>query len=319
VSVAGEALLRRAFGSRSRRIRDILDAVVRILDLDANVLVLGESGCGKDFLAELIHRCGHRSRGPFVKIDCANLPADLFESELFGHEKGAFTDAHDRKTGKLELSQGGTVYFDEIPGLPLHLQAKLLRVIQDKKFMRLGSNAQIVLDARVVASSNVDLAAAVAAGSFRSDLYYRLNVMGFELPPLRDRREDIPGLARRFLRRAAERYGRPAESFSPDAEAVLHSYRWPGNVRELRNVSERAAILAAGPVAGIDTLPTERFVDTGDLLETAVSERWSLEQLESAYIREILRLTGGNRSRAAEILGINRKTLLEKRRRYGHP
>jgi DNA-binding NtrC family response regulator len=312
-------LVRRAFASKSPRIRELLESVVRILDLDANVLLLGESGTGKDFLAELVHRTGRRSGGPFLKIDCANLPPDLFESELFGYEKGAFTDAHDRKTGKIELAQGGTLYFDEVGGLDLHLQAKLLRVFQERRITRLGGNASITLDARIIASSNVDLFEAVRAGTFRSDLYYRLNVMSLTLPPLRERREDIPILARRFLRRAAERYRRPAEDFSAESHSILRSYTWPGNVRELRNIAERAAILSTEPLAGPETLPTERFLSPRDILELAVAERWSLERLEAAYIAEVLRVTRNNRSRAADLLGINRKTLLEKRRKYGLP
>ncbi len=315
----GAKLLRRAFGSKSTRIREILDSVARIIDLDANILILGDSGTGKDYLAELIHRCGSRSQGPWVKIDCANLPADLFESELFGYEKGAFTDAHDTKSGKIEMAQGGTIYFDEISGLDYHLQAKLLRVIQEKKFTRLGGSVQLSLDARILASSNIDLFEAVKAGAFRSDLYYRLNVMSFVLPPLRERGEDIPVLGRRFLRRAAERYRRPATDFSEEALALFRNYRWPGNIRELRNIAERAAILSTSETAGLETLPTERFLTTGDILETAVVERWNLEQLEAAYIREVVRLERGNMSRAARVLGINRKTLLEKRRRYGLP
>jgi len=303
--------------SNSPKIQEIIDGVQRILDLDANILILGDSGTGKDHLAELIHRCGRRSEGPFVKIDCSNLPADLFESELFGYERGAFTDAHDRKSGKIEMSQGGTIYFDEVSGIDLRLQAKLLRVIQEKRFTRVGGNQQISLDARIIASSNIDLVQAVSAGAFRSDLFYRLNVMSFELPVLRDRRGDVPALARRFLRRAADRYNRPAQEFSPEAVQLMMNYRWPGNIRELRNITERAAILAPGPVAGAETLPTERFLQASDFVEIAVGEKWNLEQLEAAYIREVLRMTRGNRSRAAELLGINRKTLLDKRRRYG--
>lgn len=288
--------------------RNVLETVGKVLDRDVSILILGESGSGKDYLAEAIHACSVRRAEPFVHIECASIPADLFESELFGHEKGTFTDAQSRKLGKLELARRGTVYLDDVTALTPPLQAKLLRAIQERRFTRLGGNAAIPFEARVISSTGADVAASLADGSLRSDFYYRINVVTISLPPLRERREDIVSLARQFARRAGR------ARLTPEAERLLVAWSWPGNVRELRNAVERAALLGSGDALGADAFvpPDERA-----LVATAVHAGWTLEELEAHYIREVLRTTGANFSRAAEVLGINRKTLLEKRKKYG--
>lgn len=284
--------------------RNVLETVEKALDHDVSILILGESGSGKDYLAEAIHACGTRRNEPFVHIECASIPAELFETELFGHERGTFTDAHARKIGKLELARRGTVYFDEISALTPQLQAKLLRAIQERRFTRLGGSAPVPFEARVISSSNADLHALLERGAIRRDLYYRINVVTLTLPPLRERPEDVLPLAKKFLRR---------KRLDAGAERVLRSYAWPGNIRELRNAIERAALLADGDRITAASLP----LLGEDLVAAASRGEWTLADLEAHYIREILRQTRSNYSRAAEILGINRKTLLEKRKKYG--
>jgi len=291
--------LRDLFPTRNAAMRNVLETVEKILDHDASVLILGESGTGKDHLAESIHALGVRRKEPYVHIDCASIPADLFESELFGHERGTFTDAHTRKLGKLEAAGRGTVYFDEISALAPALQAKLLRAIEERRFARLGGSAALPFEARVISSTSAD------PRELRRDLYYRLNVVTLTLPPLRERPEDILSLARKFARR---------KRFDAEAERLLAAYPWPGNIRELRNAVERALILADGERLTAASLP----IRTGeDLVAAAARGAWTLGDLEAHYIREILEVTRRNYSRASQILGINRKTLLEKRKKYG--
>jgi DNA-binding NtrC family response regulator len=279
--------------------RTLLQTAEKVLEHDVNLLILSESGSGKDFLAEAIHACGRRRDGPFVRIDCAAIPPELFESELFGYEKGTFTDAQTRKLGRLELAQGGTVYFDDITTLAPNLQAKLLRAVQEKRFTRLGGNQSIGFDARVITS-------AAEPASLRPDLLYRINVVTLTIPPLRERAADVPMLAKSFLARRKRGIDRAAMT-------ILQQHQWPGNVRELRNVIDRAVLVEESEVITPKSLPPLE----GDLVATAARAQWTIEQLEARYIREILRQTRGNYSRAAGILGINRKTLLEKRRKYG--
>lgn len=276
--------------------RNVLDTVEKVLDHDAPILILGESGAGKDHLAESIHASGNRRDEPFVHIECASIPADLFESELFGHERGTFTDAHVRKVGKLEAARRGTVYFDEISALAPQLQAKLLRALEDRRFTRLGGGS-VPFEARVLSSTSAD-----PREVLRRDLYYRINVVTISLPPLRERPEDVLPLARQFLGR---------KRLAADAQRLLTSYAWPGNIRELKNAIERAVLVSEGDVIGAAALPLS------DLVATAARGSWTLEELESHYIRLILDMTRRNYSKAAGILGINRKTLLEKRRKYG--
>jgi transcriptional regulator with PAS, ATPase and Fis domain len=285
--------------------RNVIETVEKVLDRDVPILILGESGAGKDYLAESIHACSSRREEPFVHLECASIPAELFESELFGHERGTFTDAHVRKLGKLEAARRGTVYLDEISALTPQLQAKLLRAIEEKRFTRLGGSAAVPFEARVVSSSSADLHELLAGGGLRRDLYYRINVVTLTLPPLRERPEDVLPLARQFLGR---------KKLDADAERLVVSHPWPGNVRELRNALERAALVEEGSRITASALPIR---ESGDLVAAAARGGWTLDELESHYIREVLRMTRSNYSRAAEILGINRKTLLEKRKKYG--
>ncbi|HYK00982.1 MAG TPA: sigma-54 dependent transcriptional regulator [Thermoanaerobaculia bacterium] len=287
--------------------RNVLDTVAKVLDHDVSILILGESGVGKDYLAAAIHACSARRDEPFVHIECASIPPDLFETELFGHERGTFTDAQTRKVGKLEAARRGTVYFDEISALTPQLQAKLLRAIQERHFSRLGGTATIPFEARVITSSNTELGELLTSGALRRDLYYRINVVTLELPPLRERGKDVLALAEEFLGPTKFRH------FSADARHLIASYTWPGNVRELRNAIERAALLEESDTITAASLP----VRDEELVPTAARGSWTLEELESHYIREVLLRTRSNYSRAAEILGINRKTLLEKRKKYG--
>jgi transcriptional regulator with PAS, ATPase and Fis domain len=286
--------------TKSPSMRALLQTVEKVLDHDVNILLLGESGAGKDFLAEAIHACGRRRDKPLVRIDCAAIPADLFEAEIFGFEKGTFTDALSRKVGKLEMAQGGTIYFDAVTALTPNLQAKLLRAIQEKSFTRLGGHDAVPFDSRIISSSSISVE------SLRNDLLYRINVVTLTLPPLRERREDIPQLAKAFV-------AKRKRGIDDRAMQMLCEHRWPGNVRELRNAIDRAVLLEDGDVITAKSLP--EFTD--DPVEAAAEQQWTLEQLEARYIREVLRQTRQNYSRAAEILGINRKTLLEKRRKYG--
>jgi len=280
--------------------RALVATIEKVLDHDVSILILGESGSGKDHLAAAIHACGPRRGAPFVRIDCASIPPELFESELFGYEKGAFTDAATRKIGKLELAQGGTLYFDEIAALTPPLQAKLLRALEERSFTRLGGNQSIALDVRVISSSAHDLS------ELRRDLLYRINVVTLHVPPLREREEDIARLATSFL-------ARRKRGFDEGSLQMLATYPWPGNVRELRNAVDRAVLMETSDVITPAALPP---LD-GDVIDTAARARWTLEELESRYIRRVLSETSDNYSRAAAVLGINRKTLLEKRRKYG--
>ncbi|HXI14360.1 MAG TPA: sigma-54 dependent transcriptional regulator [Thermoanaerobaculia bacterium] len=313
---SGARAFRRAYPTRSESLRALVDVVAKVVEHNAGLLIIGESGSGKDHLAELVHACGPRRGASFVRIDCASIPPELFESELFGYEKGAFTDARTRKIGKLDLAQKGTLYLDGVAGLANTLQAKLLRVIQEKQFSRLGGNYMLDLDARIISSASESPELLVNRGQLRSDLYYRLNVVSVELPPLRERKDDIPMLAEEFLGERGTALGRKFEGFDPEAMDLMLAYSWPGNVRELRNVVDRAALLEEGTTVSPNSLPHERFLQPSDFLQSANERAWSLEELEKQYIREVLRRTGSNYSASATILGINRKTLLEKRRKY---
>jgi two-component system response regulator AtoC len=275
----------------------------------STVLIQGESGVGKELLASVIHYLGSGRDEPLVKIDCASLPRELMESELFGYERGAFTGAAQMKRGRLELAGAGTLVLDEIAALTSVMQTKLLRVLEDKRFERLGGNRPIALSARIIALTNADLEQAVAQGAFRQDLFYRLNVIPLVVPPLRERRGDIGPLIQYFLGRLGEVHRQSVPNVSSAARALLETYEYPGNVRELRNLLERALVQAQGPEITPADLP-ERVRETSP-------RKMTLEELERAYIAEVLDATRGKKSRAAEILGISRKTLLEKRKRYG--
>jgi DNA-binding NtrC family response regulator len=295
----------------------LYDMAGRVAQTDANVLLTGETGSGKRALARAIHDAGPRASGPFVTITCANLPAELLESELFGHEKGAFTGAHEARRGRFEQAHGGTILIDGVSELAPSLQGKLLRVVQERSFERLAGTRTIDVDVRLVTSTRSDLESEVAAGRFRGDLFYRLNVVRLDVPSLRDRLEDLPALAAETIAAFALKQGRPAPAPSPEAMELLMRHDWPGNLRELRNVLEAACIATPG-----ETIPPSAlaFGSPGaNPVSEALRHLMTLSQLEERYIREVLRRTQGRRAEAARILGINRKTLLEKRKRYGIP
>ncbi len=303
---------------RSRSMQRVLDVASRLLDARTPVLLLGESGTGKDLLARHLHEASARRVGPFVSVHCPSVPAELLESELFGHEAGAFTDARRSKPGKLEMAEGGSLYFDQVQELSLALQAKLLRVVEEKRFERLGGNRTIEVDARFLFSSNRDLRAAVRQGAFRDDLFHRLSIVELELPPLRERREDVQPLVQHFLKKERDRGATRVEGLEDEAESLLQGYSWPGNVRELRAVVERAALVATGDRLTAADLPRHLFADPESMF-AAREQPPSLKQIEQSYIRYVLRQTGGSQTQTARILGISRKALWEKRRRYGIP
>ena len=302
--------------ARSRTMRELLPLVARLSETRSPVLVEGESGTGKDLVAHWLHYGGPRREGPFIKVHCPSIPSELLESELFGHERGAFTDARHAKAGKIEMAVGGTVYFDQIQDLAPAMQAKLLRVVEERRFERVGGTRTIDVDVRFVASSNVDLAEAVRNGRFREDLFHRLNVVPLRLPPLRNRREDILPLAESFLTLERERRASETTGFTPETAELLKGYLWPGNVRELRSVVERAALLTATGEVTPAALPAH-VLEQPATLWAGRDRRPTLKDVELAYIRYVLDAVKGNQTRAAGVLGISRKALWEKRRRYG--
>jgi DNA-binding NtrC family response regulator len=299
--------------------RELLEQIKRFAAADANVLITGETGVGKDAVAIALHALGPRKAHPFVKIDCPSLPQSLVESELFGHERGAFTDASVARPGRFELAGRGTVYLDSVGELSLDGQAKLLRLVEDKRGERLGGTTTYAVLARVVASGEANLKNAVKDGAFREDLYHRLRVLPLQVPALRDRRADILPLARTFVREAAARHRRPALRFSGDAASVLERYDWPGNVRELKHIIERAVLSldAARDEMGPGELPLDLFGDTSRLYNADMTGQPTLDDVERRYVELVLRQAKDNQSEAARILGISRKALWEKRRRYG--
>ncbi|HEX5875689.1 MAG TPA: sigma-54 dependent transcriptional regulator [Pyrinomonadaceae bacterium] len=301
--------------ARSPGMREAVDLAERVSSTDANVLIAGESGAGKDLLASFIHSRSRRAAHPLVKIDCATLPGELLEAELFGYERGAFTGAVEARNGRFEAAQKGTVVLDEIAHLSTDAQAKLLRVIETREFERLGGRKTIKLDARLIALTNVDLETAVGAGRFREDLFYRLHVISIRVPPLRERREDLSKLTEHFLKHYSAKHGRNVQRVSPEARAILQAYDYPGNVRELANVIERAVIVANGKRLEENDLPGG--LSAAVSVQRRREQPQSLAQLEAAYISEILGLTRGNKTQCARILGISRKNLYEKLARYG--
>lgn len=307
---------------RSPAMQEIFATVLRVAPTRATVLLAGESGTGKDMIARAIHHNSPRRDKPFVKINCTALPENLMESELFGYEKGAFTGANTAKPGKFEQADTGTVFLDEIGDVPLPIQVKLLRVLQEREFERLGSNKVRTIDVRVVAATNVDLREALEQGAFREDLYYRLNVMPINVPPLRERKEDIPFLADHFVRRLAPEMGSQVEGITDDGMAKLMSYHWPGNVRELQNVIERGLVLARGRMLEPVDIKTEMGISPRSAKVSGVGggggnggstdflpEGETLEEHEQKLIREALRRANGNKSQAARLLGLTRNAL----------
>jgi two-component system response regulator AtoC len=300
--------------AQSEAMREAVGLAERVAATDTNVLVTGESGAGKDALALFIHFRSKRAARALVKIDCATLPADLLEAELFGYERGAFTGANEAKPGRLEAAHRGTLVLDEIAHLTVDAQAKLLRVIEAREFERLGGRRTIKVDARLIALTNVDLASAVQRRDFREDLFYRLNVVHIHLAPLRERRQDLPDLAQCFLKTYAAKHGRKLTGIAPGALALLKEYEFPGNVRELANTVERAVIVATGKHIEESDLPAT--VRAAVLLQQRRSRPRTLAEIEAEYIAEVLSATNGNKAAAARILGISRKNLYEKIARY---
>jgi PAS domain S-box-containing protein len=289
--------------------------IEQVAETDATVLVLGETGVGKELIARAIHNLSKRSERPLVKVNCASLPSTLIESELFGHEKGAFTGASAQRVGRFELAHGGTIFLDEVGELPLELQAKLLRVIQEAEFERLGGSRTIKVDIRIVAATNRDLTKAVWAGDFRDDLYYRLNVFPVKVPPLRDRREDIPRLVAHFVGKFSAKLGKRIDPISEPVQDALQRYDWPGNIRELENVIERAVILATDA-----TLSVDEALETRPSLPGAAPDRRSLDQVERDHIVSVLEQTEwrmeGDRG-AAVVLGLHPNTLRSRMKKLG--
>ena len=293
----------------SAAMQDIFAQVARVAPTRATVLLAGESGVGKDLIARAIHHHSPRAGKPFVKINCTAIPENLMESELFGYEKGAFTGASQSKPGKFEFADGGTVFLDEIGDVPASVQVKLLRVLQEREFERLGSNRTRHIDVRVIAATNVDLRAALEQGTFREDLYYRLNVVPLSIPPLRERKEDIPYLVDHLIAKLASDLGSPVRAISPQALDRLLEYHWPGNVRELQNVLERSMVLCSAnrlEAADIRFDTSRRAPAAGPLF---LPDGMTLDELEQSIIREALKRADGNKSHAARMLGLTRNAL----------
>ena len=295
----------------SAKMRQVMELIDAVAETEATVVIRGESGTGKELIARAIHARSPRRFFPVVAVNCGSIPDTLLESELFGHEKGAFTGAQYRRKGKLELANGGTLFLDEIGDIPAQMQIDLLRVLETKKFTRLGGNQEISSDFRLVCATNQDLEQLVKEGSFREDLYYRINVFTIDLPPLRERAEDIPLLARFFVEKYARAMAKPVKEIDRQAETLLVGHDWPGNVRELENAIERALVIGKGERLEAADLPLrlER--------ETKRSESTTLAGVEEAHIRRVLTETGFNITRAARALGVDRGTLYNKMKRYG--
>ena len=301
---------------RSAEMRQVFEIVRQVAPSRSSVLLTGESGSGKEMIAEALHYNSPRKDKSFIKVHCAALTESLLESELFGHEKGAFTGAIARKRGRFELAHLGTLFLDEIGEINQNVQIKLLRVLEEKRFERVGGEETVEVDVRLIAATNRDLKEAITRGTFREDLYYRLNVVNIHIPPLRERKEDIPLLVAAFLREFSQENGKSLEGIDAKARLALYNYPWPGNVRQLRNSIESAVVLAKGSTITLDDLPPNIRGETGgDLLRLPVGA--SLADVEKEVIRSTLAREGGNKSRTAEILGIGRKTLHRKIEEYG--
>ena len=300
---------------------DVFKLIARVAPTRSTVLITGESGTGKEVVARALHFNGPRAAGPFVTIDCAGLAESLLESELFGHVRGAFTGAVTARRGLFETGHGGTVFLDEVSDIGPNMQAKLLRVLELQEIKPVGSNETIRIDVRLVAATNKDLQAEVREGRFREDLFYRLNVVSVHLPPLRDRREDIPALAHHFLRKYGEANGKAIGGIVPETMARLEAYSWPGNVRELENAIERAVAVSIHPILLPDDLPLHiaSYSATTEAGESGPVELVPLDAVSRRHIARVLAATGGNKKRAAEILGVDRRTLYRMLARYGMP
>ena len=297
----------------------VAELISRVAQSDASVLIHGETGTGKELVARALHAASSRAQGPFVAINCAAVPANLLESELFGHARGAFTDAKQQRQGLFVQASGGTLFLDEIGEMPLEMQAKLLRALQERRVRPVGSNVEVEFDSRMVAATHRDLDVDVEKKRFREDLFYRINVVKIDVPPLRERGSDVLQLASFFLRKFAERSGRGKLSLSPQAAERILSYNWAGNVRELENAMERATALARLDQITVEDLPervrsyrADRFVLSAD----DPKEVLSLEEIERRYIYRVIKILGGNKARAAELLGLDRRTLYRRLEKY---
>jgi DNA-binding NtrC family response regulator len=335
--VVGEAAEKVALKKENRRLRERVDGLggrvdivtqdpgmLKVLDTardvtatDCNVLITGESGTGKELIARYLHRHGPRAASTFLAVNCGAFTEELLTSELFGHEKGAFTGAVAQKKGLIEVARGGTLFLDEVTEMSPAMQVRLLRVIQERQLLRVGGTEPVQVDVRFVAATNRNVREAIEAGQFRQDLYYRLNVVTLALPPLAQRRDDVPILAHFFLKRHAQRMGKQVESISDDVLRLLQGYAFPGNVRELENLIERGVALAKGSVLELSHLPEDLKRMSLEVFRREAGRFPSLEEQERAYIRWVLKEVDGNRSRAAAILGLDRVTLWRKLKRYG--
>jgi DNA-binding NtrC family response regulator len=308
--------------SQNKTMLEIFDLVKRVAFTSTNVLITGESGTGKELVARSIQRQGNRKDGPFVAINCASIPSELMESEMFGHEKGAFTGAHTRTIGKFEHANGGTLFLDEVSALRSDLQAKLLRVLQEREIERIGSNRPIKIDIRVLSATNTNLEEAVEQGKFRQDLYFRLNVVPISIPPLRERREDIPLLAKHFLNKFNIAFNKKIPGFTEKALNALNRYPWPGNIRELENLIERIVVLFPhDAMIDLKDIPLEILMAThqevGDLVPKKAGLLKIREAVEKRIIVNVLEATQWNQTEAARILKVNRNTLLQKAKQLG--
>ncbi len=308
--------------ARSDKMQEVLALVERVAPTNATVLLGGESGVGKDLIARAIHQHSQRASGPFIKINSTAIPENLLESELFGYEKGAFSGANSSKPGRFELADKGTLFLDEIGDVPPPIQVKLLRVLQDKEFERLGGTKTLKVDVRLVAATNRDLRAALEDGTFREDLYYRLNVVAIDIPPLREHKEDIPALANFFLERFAREAGKPVQTITPAALNRLMDYHWPGNIRELENMIQRGVALSSGPALDVadfhwdDRAPRDASAASSS---PVLPPGMTLEQWEEEIIREAVRRANGNKSQAARALGLSRNALRYRLSKMGVP
>jgi two-component system response regulator HydG len=295
---------------QSEAMRKVFNAIAKTASTSATVLITGESGTGKELVARSIHYSSSRASAPFVPVNCGGIPEGLLESELFGHVKGAFTGATESRAGFFQTADGGTIFLDEISDTSLSMQAKLLRVLQDKEVYMVGASHSRKVDIRIIAATNKDLAGLVRKGVFREDLFFRLNVITIAMPPLRERGDDILALAHHFVTRYTQEFGKPTLRFSDNALQVLRNYHWPGNVRELENVIQRLVVMTDGDLIEVSDLPS--LMRFSALRETGLNR--TLEEVEAEYIRNVLASVDGNKTKAAEILGIDRKTLREKLR-----
>lgn len=314
--------IKKSFGKgsligKSKAMQQVFDLVEKVAQVTANVLITGESGTGKEIVARAIHTVGIRSEKPFIAVNCTAIPDTLLESELFGHAKGSFTGAIQRKKGLFEEANGGTLFLDEIGDMDISLQAKILRAIQERKIRAVGDNLTKDIDVRIIAATHKDLKVAIKEGLFREDLYYRLSVIPIVIPPLRHRKDDIPILATHFLKKYAAQNGLTVRDFSQGAITSLMNMRWDGNVRELENLVERLVVMSSRPIIQETDIPLPEMANVEDFWGDSTRDMPTLEQLEKRYIQLVMEKTGGKKDKAAHILGINRRTLYRKEREYG--